>query len=259
MSFTVYTYTISTDTLDGTASLSKLRGEIEASTFAAKLVYVKHEDSMSNPPTSIEVWTDPALTSGEVTELDGIIAAHTASDPETTASEEAAAWDEDLDLQNNNLYNVGDLNGEDVNALINQINITSQHWHTEVDAEAGTTSETFATRASITQDFEAGTYLIYWSCELRGDAGPNRISQARLRNLTTSETYGNTATSAFLLDVTFILSLLEVYRSVRTSNGGIKIATLSGINQVAIQWRRDSGLLGTAYIQNARLFIQRIS
>lgn len=259
MSFTVYTYTISTDTLDGTSNLSKLRGEIEASSFAAKMIYLKHEDNMSDPPTSIEVWTDPALTGGEVTELDGIIAAHTASDPETQAGEEAAAWDEDLDLHNYNIYNVGELNGADVNSLIHQINITSQHWNVEVEAEAGTTSETFATRASITQDFEAGTYLIHWSMELRSDAGPNRLAQGRLHNVTLDETYSNTATPAFLLDVTFILSLLEFYRSEQVSSSGIKVVTLSGVNEIALQWRRASTLLGTAYISRARLFIQRIS
>ena len=67
------TYVISTDTLNGTASVEKLGGEIEADAGITKTF----EGAAANVTADqLKVQFDLALTAGEKTTLDGIVAAH---------------------------------------------------------------------------------------------------------------------------------------------------------------------------------------
>lgn len=131
--------------------------------------------------------------------------------------------------------------------------------YAETEAEAGTTSATFATRVSITQNFPSGNYLIWWSAELRGDSGADRMSQARLYNTTDAVEYGASGTPTFVVGVSILLSLSVRYNSEYQSAGGIKQVALSGTKTIAVQWRRETGQSGTAFIRRARLFIRRVS
>lgn len=159
-----YTYSITNDTLNGVLSIFDLQQEIQAvPELAAKYQSLQVEGGTLIPPVASDtliIITDPALTAGEEVQLTLVIAAHTGIN--TNVLEDRKVFDVDVDFQNQDLYNVNEIDGVNFSSFAtttnNHIaNVSNPHATTATQVGAIPTAEKAQPNGVATLD---GTGLI---------------------------------------------------------------------------------------------------
>lgn len=140
-----YNYTIATETLNGVADASTLQDEILLdAALAAKFELLQLQGGVWPliPPTTIVVTFSSALTVGEEANLDIIVGAHTGV---AAPEEDRKGFDEDLDLLNNDLYNVDEINGTVFDTFVSNTNThiaNTSNPHSVTAAQTGAIPDT---------------------------------------------------------------------------------------------------------------------
>lgn len=140
-----YNYTIATETLNGVVDAVALQAEILLDVaLAAKFVLLQLQGGIwpLTSPTTIVVTFSSALTVGEEANLDIIVGAHTGV---AAPEEDRKSFDEDLDLLDNDIYNVDEINGTVFDTLVSDANThiaNTNNPHSVTAVQAGAIPDT---------------------------------------------------------------------------------------------------------------------
>tara|TARA_Y100000034_G_scaffold130321_1_gene188454 strand:+ start:22681 stop:23766 length:1086 start_codon:yes stop_codon:yes gene_type:complete len=149
-------------------------------------------------------------------------------------------------------------NPDHLSAHLKGLDDLHAHDYASSEGESSTTSTTWQTKVTMTDTYPAGEYIFEWSCEISASAASDTMCQARLFDVTSGVEVGMAGVPGFLTNVTFLLVLRKTFNQEYVSVGGVAVVNVSGTHQMQIQFRREPGRSGTAFIRRARIYAHRV-